>query len=363
MRGHASRNIVAAIDEEPGMRSYDGGVRLIVNQFDRDSYISAANALNTMDVDVASLQHEYGIFGGDWGEYVLDFCRNLRVPLITTFHTVHTGLPAKAREIQIEITELSEAVIVTIESAARLLEKRLGIDPRKIRVIHHGASSPDRPRGASAKRVLGLQRRTVLATFGLINPAKGIEYAIEALSHLVRDHPDLLYLIIGRTHPEVRKREGEAYRQKLTSIVRRLGLDRNVRFVDKFLQDDELSQYLQAVDAYVAPYLGKEQVSSGTLTLALAHGRAVVSTPTKFAREVLSGNRGLFCRFADALSLAKSIRRILEDKALRKQLETNAFKYGRDVGWTRVADQYGDVLRSAARTGRAVTEAKAISEA
>ncbi len=362
VRSHVSQNLIVAINEEDGNSYSDLNVKLTIDQFDRDSYVSAANLLNTMDVDVVNLQHEYGIFGGEWGEYVLDLCRNLRIPLVTTFHTVLRNPPEKARQILSEVAELSKVVVVTIESAARLLEERFGVAAEKIKVIRHGATLPDRTRREHAKRKLGLLRRTVLATFGLINPGKGIEYAIESLPYLLKERPDLVYLVIGETHPQVRKREGEDYRHKLIYLVRRLELDRHVQFVDRYLRDDELSLYLQAVDVYLAPYLGKEQVSSGTLTLALSHGKAVVSTPTVFSQEILANDRGLLCKFADARSLAESVESILSNPRLRRKLEANALKFGQDVGWTRVADQYGDVFRSAMRVRRTVREATAVSK-
>jgi glycosyltransferase involved in cell wall biosynthesis len=363
MGGHVATHLVVAINEEPNSRYYDTNVKFTIDQFNRESYVFATNLLNTLDLDVVNLQHEYGIFGGEWGEYVLDLCRNIEKPLVSTFHTVLRNPCTKARQVLNEIAELSNTVVVTIESAAQLLEKRFGVDANKIKVIPHGAALPDRQRNKHAKRQLGLSKHTVLATYGLINPGKGVEYAIESLSHLVKERPNLLFLVIGETHPEVRKREGEVYRSKLVSLVKRLRLERHVRFVDRYLHDDELSQYLQAVDIYLAPYLSKEQVSSGTLTLALGHGKAVVSTPTVFAEEVLSNDLGLLCRFADADSLAECVARILDDSKLRRELEAHAFKYGQEVGWTKVADQYGEIFRSFVRGQGTVGEATAVSEA
>jgi glycosyltransferase involved in cell wall biosynthesis len=217
---------------------------------------------------------------------------------------------------------MSSKVVVTIESAAKILEKHFSINVNKIVVIHHGASLPDfftmYVRQKYAKHQLGLERRTVLATLGLISSAKGIEFAIQSLSFLVGERPNLLYLVIGETHPEVQKNEGEVYRNKLISLTHDLGLTKNVRFVNRYLNDDELSLHLQAIDIYIAPYLSKDQVSSGTLTLALGHGKAVVSTPTIFAKEILQHDRGLLCKFAGCS--ANSPMRALSLIALRKYL-------------------------------------------
>jgi len=363
MGGHVDRNVIVAINEESGNLYSDTSVKFTIDQHDRETYVAAAKFLNQSDVDVVSVQHEYGIFGGEWGDYILDFCGNLEKPIVSTFHTVLPNPPEKARRILSDIAQVSTSVIVMIKSAANLLEKLHDVERSKIRVVRHGVALPDRMRNQYAKRQLGFRNRTVLATFGLISPGKGIEYAIRSLSYLVKEHPDVLYLVIGETHPEVRRHQGEAYRDKLIALTKRLNLERNVRFIDSYLRDDRLSLYLQAVDVYLAPYLGKEQVSSGTLTLALGHGKAVVSTPTIFAKEVLSHGRGVLCKFADARSIASCVERILSDLQIRKQLETNAFRYGQEVGWTKVADQYGEIFRSAAQSLRTVNETATISEA
>jgi glycosyltransferase involved in cell wall biosynthesis len=362
IRGHARGNVIVPIEDEPSP-SIDSIGKQVIWQHDRRSYIAAAGFLNESNVDVVSLQHEFGIFGGEWGEYVLDLCRNIEAPLVTTFHTVVSRPVEKAIQIVSEICRLSEAVVVTVESAAKLLEKEYGIEPQKIEVIHHGASVPDRMRRGYARRHFKLQNRMVLITTGLISSGKGIEYAIRSLPYLVKDRPDILYLVVGRTHPEVRKRDGEAYRNKLIALTRQLKVERNVQFVDRYVADDELSLYLQAADIYIAPYLGRDQVSSGTITLALTHRKAVVSTPTLFAEEVLSGNRGLLCRFADAPSVTECVQRLISEPWLKRKLEANAFKYGQELGWMRVADQYADVFRYARQTGRTFTETAELSEA
>ena len=362
MQDEIGRYLVVAIIEENGNRRYDSHVHFMIDQHYRASYLRAAHFLNESDVDVVNIQHEFGIFGGEWGRYVLDIYRNLRRPIVTTFHTVLPNPSDEANRIVTKIVESSEAVVVTIESAADLLRELVGISSEKVKVIRHGAALPEHGRQSYAKRFLGLQKSTVLATCGLISSGKGIEYVISALPRLVKDRPDLLYLVIGETHPEVRKHEGEAYRQKLISLTNQLHLQDNVQFVDRYLPDDELSIYLQAVDLYVAPYLGRDQVSSGTLTLALGHGKAIIATPTLFAEEALSGDRGLFCEFADFHSVTECAERILSDPKLKLKLETNALKYGQDLGWTKVAEQYGELLRSAIGFPRTVGEASEVSE-
>ena len=346
--GHVSRNHIVAIENRGVSEQYQygTGVWFTMNQFNLKSYHTAASILNNSDVDVVSLQHEYGIFGGEWGEYAVDLCRSLNIPIVTTFHTVLPDPSDKARIVLSDIANMSHTVVVTIESARRLLEELYGVDGRKIRVIPHGAALPERGRVENAKKQLGLGNRTVLATYGLLNPGKGLEYAINALHSLLGKHKNLMLLIVGQTHPEVQRREREKYREKLTSLVEQLGLTDNVRFVNRYLRDDELSLYIQSTDIYLAPYLGQGQVSSGTITLALAHGKPVVSTPTIFAKEILSQDRGLFCRFADAKSIAECIDQILRNNRLRRRLERNALAFGKSVEWTTVAERYGRIFES-----------------
>jgi glycosyltransferase involved in cell wall biosynthesis len=358
VRRRVRHTVIVPVENDPSLASNER----VIDQYDRASYVVGAGFLNGSNLDAVSIQHEFGIFGGEWGEYILDLCRNLEPPFVTTFHSVIMRPNEKALEIVREISHLSTNVVVTLESAKKLLTDDYRVAPEKIRVIPHGASVPDQRRRSYARQHLHLRNRTVLITTGLINPGKGIEHAIKSLSYLVKEWPNILYLVIGETHPEVRKREGEAYRNKLVALVKRLKLERNVRFVDEYLPESELSLYMQAADIYVAPYVGRDQVSSGTITFALTHGKAVVSTPTVFADEALSHGRGLLCDFGDEYSIAKCVRRILGDSKLLRRLQANAFKYGQDLAWGKVADEYADIFRSAKRLERTVTETSKVSE-
>lgn len=334
----------------------------IIDQHDRSSYLAGAGFLNESNLDAVSIQHEFGIFGGECGEYILDLCRNLESPFITTFHSVIMKPNEKTLGVVQEISHLSMNVVVTLESAKKLLTEDYGVAREKVKVIPHGATIPEQRKRSYARHRLHLRNRTVLMTTGLINPGKGIEHAIKSLSHLVKQWPNILYLVIGQTHPEVRRREGETYRNKLTALVKRLKLDRNVRFVDKYLPTTELSLYMQAADIYIAPYVGRDQVSSGTITFALTHGKAIVSTPTIFADEALSHGRGLLCDFEDEHSIAKCVQRILGNRKLRRALEANASKYGQNLAWGKVADEYANLFRSAKRLPATVTKTSRVSE-
>ena len=358
VRHHVGQTVVLPIKNDLTQTTTDS----FIDQYERRSYVDGAGFLNGSNLDVVSLQHEFGIFGGEWGEYVLDLCRNLELPLVTTFHTVIPKPDEKPLGIVREICRLSAKVVVTLESAKNLLEAHYGIPAQKVDVIRHGGAVPDQRRRSYARDALHLRNRTVLSTTGLINAGKGIEFAIKSLPYLTKQWPNILYLVIGETHPEVRKREGETYRSNLIELTKQLKVQRNVKFIDRFLPETELSMYMQATDVYVAPYVGRDQVSSGTITFALTHGRAIVSTPTIFAEEALSNGRGLLCDFKDEYTIARLVRRILDDSKLRRSLEVNAFKYGRELGWAKVADEYANVLRSAKQLEGIVAEASELSQ-
>ena len=358
VRRRVQHTVVVPVENGPSPASNGK----IIDQHDRSSYLAGADFLNESNLDAVSIQHEFGIFGGECGEYILDLCRNLESPFITTFHSVIMKPNQKTLEVVREISHMSMNVVVTLESAKKLLKEDYGVAREKIRVIPHGATIPEQRKRSYARQRLHLRNRTVLMTTGLINPGKGKEHAITSLSNLLKQWPNILYLVIGQTHPEVRKREGETYRNKLKALVKRLKLDRNVRFVDEYLPTTELSLYMQAADIYIAPYVGRDQVSSGTITFALTHGKAIVSTPTIFADEALSHGRGLLCNFGDEYSIAKCIQRILGDRKLRRGLEANASKYGQNLAWGKVADEYANLFRFAKRLPAPVTKTSRPSE-
>jgi glycosyltransferase involved in cell wall biosynthesis len=230
-------------------------------------------------------------------------------------------------------------------TALRLL-KNCNVNREKISVIPHGC--PDVPfiNSEKPKVSLGLKGRIILSTFGLINRGKGIQYVIRALPSLIKKEPRILYLIIGETHPEVRKFEGERYRKSLMKLVDELKLRKHVRFHNRFLRKQELTRYLQATDIYITPYINRNQISSGTLVYALGTGKAIISTPYLHAEEALSDGRGLFCRFRNPASITESIERLLEDSELRLDLERKAYTYSRNFTWLKIAEKYVNLFNS-----------------
>jgi glycosyltransferase involved in cell wall biosynthesis len=343
---------VLAVDDDKLHCKYAHPVSFVINANIPSEYAKAAHLLNQSGCSVVSLQHEYGIFGGDWGRHILEFTRSLQKPLVTTFHTVLTDLPQLARKILVELSSKSRYVVVTIGKAAQLITERYNVPVNRVRVIPHGAPPALQRDPSLDKERLGLSGRKIVSTVGFLSPAKGVDCAIAAMKILVEKHPSILYLIVGETHPTLRQREDEKYRRELEDLINNLGLAENVMLVDRFVSDKELSTFLSISDVYVAPYRGRDQVSSGTLTGAMAHGKAIVATPTLFAKETLSFGRGLFCEYDDARSIAHQVDLILSNQSLRRRLEMRAKEYGEEVEWGQTAKGYAEIFAEAAKSNR-----------
>jgi glycosyltransferase involved in cell wall biosynthesis len=304
-----------------------------------EDYLLMADFLNQSSVDVVNIQHEFGIFGGEAGEYICGFLDKLNRPVATTLHTVLPNFEDRAKEVFHEVVEKSTAIVV-LNQTTRDLVKQYGVPSKKVTIIPHGC--PDLPFMPSykAKPTLGLQNKVVLSTFGLLSKGKGIENVIQALPEIIKKEPNLIYYVLGVTHPQVKKHEGEAYRNSLLKMAKDLGLRNHVRFLNRFLSKQEIYNYLLATDVYITPYLSPNQVSSGTLSYALAAGKAVVSTPYLHAKEALGEGRGVFCKFNDPQSIAEKVTEIIEDQKLRRSLEQKAYFYSRNFTWPIVAKKY-----------------------
>jgi len=277
--------------------AYDSKVIAQIAQHEQADYMKAARELNDSDIDLLVIEHEYGIFGGEHGAYILDLINNLEIPVVTTLHTILSKPDPKQQSIINELGKKSEKVITMARNTKPLLKSIYGIDPEKIEVIHHGVPKKEFQSRESLKKKYGYENRQIISTFGLIGPSKGIEHGIEAISKVAKDHKDALYLILGHTHPAL-KEEGTAYRSKLEELVETLDLKNNVEFINKYLSKDEIIEYLQLSDIYMTPYLGKDQAVSGTMAYAVGYGRAIVSTPYMDAEEMVSGCRVLLSQFS-----------------------------------------------------------------
>ncbi len=340
--GTVTSPVIVAVNDRGAHYDYEVRVRAQIDADDIRSYERVAQYLNASDVDVVNLQHEYGIYGGEWGEYVIEFLHMIRKPIVVTLHTLLEEPPPDARRVMEGILEHSDLAIVMANVGVGILERAYGRSAGRIRYIPHGCPNVPYIGTGMMKKSLGLQNRVVLSTFGLLAclRGKGIEYAIQALPQIQREHLELLYLIIGETHPEVRKREGETYRQFLLDLVESLGMEDNVRFVNRFLTLNELINYLQATDVYVIPYPNREQISSGTLSYALSTGRAIVTTPFLQAEEAISNGAALKCEFKNPDSIAECVNTLLKDKQNRQRVRRTAYEYSRAMIWPNVAMKY-----------------------
>lgn len=337
---------VAVTDTDEGY-AYPERVRLELIHDDLHSYQRAANFLNLSDVDTVCLQHEYGIFGGPAGSHILALLRELRMPVVTTLHTVLRQPDSDQREVLEEVARLSDRLVVMSRHAQDHLQTVYRVPPEKIDFIPHGI--PDVPfvDPNFYKDKFDVEGKTVLLTFGLLSPNKGIEYVIRALPAILKQHPDVVYLVLGATHPHVRREEGERYRHGLQKLARELGVERHTAFIDRFVSLDELVEYIGAADLYVTPYLNPEQIVSGTLAYTVGAGKAVVSTPYWYAQELLADERGWLAPFADPEGLAEGIVDLLDNEVERHAMRKRAYLYGREMIWSEVARRYLDSFERA----------------
>jgi glycosyltransferase involved in cell wall biosynthesis len=333
-------SIILAINDKGGYYNYPRNVRFQIESDDIESYKETAEYVNNSDIDLVHLQHEFGLFGKNWGENIITFQERIKKPIITTLHTLLIEPCEDVKRITEKIVEYSNHVTVIARTGINILENVYEKLPDKIEYIPHGTPNVPFIRSEILRRRLGLKNRIVLSTFGLINRGKGIEYGIRALPKLVKKYPGILYLIIGETHPEVRKYEGENYRKELLELVSELGLEKNVRFENRFLRKSELIRYLQATDIYIIPYTNKDQISSGTLAYAISTGKAIISTPFLHAKEVISEGSAMECKFRDPQSITNCIDTLLNNEDIKHNLEQQAYSYGRDKIWPNIAMEH-----------------------
>lgn len=340
---HAVR-IVAMSDRQ---NEYEYGPDVVAEVFQprRDHYRNAAEVINTGLMDIVSLQHEYGLFGGDDGNYIVETLDRLSKPVVTTLHTVLSEPSDGQRTTLAAIAQRSAGVVVMAERAKSILCDVYRVPEDRIRLIHHGV--PDLPFGETVpfKERFGLADRPMILTFGLLSPGKGIETMLGAMARIVSKHPEVVYVILGETHPGVRRESGEMYRISLERQAVELGIQENVQFHNRYVSKADLRAYLQAADFYATPYRAKEQITSGTLAYALAAGKAIVSTPYWHAQELLSGGRGKLVDFEDADGFATALTEWLEDPKEHDRVRRAAHEFGRAMVWPRVAQSYIELCR------------------
>jgi glycosyltransferase involved in cell wall biosynthesis len=336
---------VVAMNDAGRRHAYPSRVRFEIGEGDLSAYRRAADFLNVNQVDVLSVQHEYGIFGGKAGAHLLELLRALRMPIVTTLHTILSKPNPAQRLVLEELARLSERLIVMSQSGTELLKQVHGIPADQIDLIPHGI--PRVPVDAGSKERLGLAGKTVILTFGLLSPDKGIEYVVDALPEILAADSDTVYVVLGATHPHVVEREGEAYRLMLEARGRHLGVDGSMIFHNRFVTQAELTEFLSAADIYITPYLNAEQITSGTLAYAVGAGKAVISTPYIYARELLADGRGVLVPWKDSSAIAREVVDLGRDPVRYRTMCARAAAHGLEMTWPAVAGRYVESLSRA----------------
>ncbi len=348
---------VIALNEDTDFYNYDNRVIMQLNKDDIEDYINTAKKINkSKNIKLVCIQHEFGLFGGEHGNYLVPFLETIEKPVVITFHSVLPNPNKTRKKIVKFICSKAAAIIVMANIAVDILNKDYSIDRERIYVVPHGI--PNAPLSAASyfKRKLRLDGKIVLSTFGLLNKGKGIEYMIKALPVLVKKYPNIIYLVMGETHPVVRKKEGEKYRNELLKLVEQLGLKNNVKFYNKYLKLQEIVQYLLATDVYICTNLDENQIVSGTLSYALGCGKAIISTPSLYAKEILADNRGFLAQFKNPDSFSKAIDKVLSDDKLKAKIEKNAYFFGRTMSWSNVASRYLNIFNKIVKLREETTE-------
>lgn len=344
---------VVAIDDPTDDLTYEWAVRQRIQKEEPASLDHAAAYCNACGADAVNIQHEYGIWGGFDGELILRFLDQLNVPVVVTFHSVPLTRSSFNRDNRVrlarEIGRRAAHVVTFVPDAKEFLTTQCGLPDEKVTVIWHGAPTFPPRDEADVKRQLGLDGKLVVSTFGLLTRFKGLDYAVRAMRPLAETYPNLVYLLLGRPHPA----EPAGFMPELQELVRELGLSDRVRFVDHYLSDQEIQDYLAATDVYLTPYLDETQISSGTLTYALSAGRCCVSTRYVYARSALADGRGVLVPFADSDALARALDPLLGDPDLRASYAAKARAFGKRLAWPVVSRQFVDVVRDVVWRGTA----------
>jgi glycosyltransferase involved in cell wall biosynthesis len=340
---------ILAMRDPGGDYQWLPSVGLSIDQNDAGQYLAAADFINARGFDVACLQHEFGIYGGDAGCHVLGLIAALKVPLVTTLHTVLDQPSAAQRVVMNAILAASAQVIVMACKGREILIETYGADPEKITVIPHGIPEAPFETSDRAKLKLGFAGRKVILTFGLISPSKGIETMIEAMPAIIASAPDAVYVVMGATHPHLLRDAGEAYRESLIARVRALGIEDHVVFINRFVDRPELLEHIAACDIYVTPYLVAAQMTSGTLAYSHGQGRPVVSTPYWHAAELLDDGSGVLVPFGDPLAMGRAVAALLADEPARLAMGRKAYAASRASVWAQTAKRYAECFSHACR--------------
>jgi len=350
---------VVAMNDGLNRYDYPDDVVFEIEQNVIPSYIHAAQFLNTNAFDAVILQHEFGIFGGDDGMYIIQLLLRLRIPVVTTFHTVIDNPTKNQRKVVTEIARYSRKLVSISQKGIELLCDVYGLPKDQCTHIHHGVHQIAPINISGLRKKLGVENKKVLLTFGLLSRNKSIEVVINALSEVVKKHPDTVYIVLGATHPHVMKQEGEDYRLSLIRLVNKMGLEKNVIFINRFVSNEELFSFLALCDIYVIPYLGEKQISSGTLIYTMGAAKPIISTPFWYAREMLAGNRGLLFDFMNSSQLGDLISDLLDDEVKCRIISQNAFDLAKTCFWPLISRQYAELVDSLIAEERSEDQIKA----
>jgi len=346
IRSHGISTSIVAMNDGVKKYDYSADVEYEIEQNEITGYIKAAKHINNSNFDAVILQHEFGIFGGKDGINILQLIKRLKLPLVTTLHTILDNPSYGQRVVFNEIAHLSQKIISISQKGIDILHDTYNIPYSKCEHIPHGVHETRIKDITRIKNTFGLNNKRILLTFGLLSRNKSIEIVINALPDIVKHYPDTVYVILGATHPHVIRHEGEKYRQSLVDLVKELKLQENVLFIDRFVSNDELFEFLKMCDIYIIPYLGEKQISSGTLIYAMGAGKPVVSTPFWYAQEMLADGRGLLFDFNDSRQLSKKILYLLDNESERKSISRNAFELAEKCYWPKIGKQYIELLDS-----------------
>jgi len=341
-----------AVNDRAEGYEYPSRVRFQLVEKDLDSYRRAADYLNFNNAGVVCVQHEFGIYGGSSGSYLLAMLKELRMPVVTTLHTVLQSPNPSQRRVMDEIVKRSDRLVVMARIGAEILRETYGVPDGRIDVIPHGIADVPFADSEASKAQFGLEGRRVLMTFGLLGQGKGIEQVIEALPEIVKRHPNVVYLVLGATHPHLIAREGEIYRLGLERLAEDRGVKEHVIFYNRFVSADELSEFIGATDIYLTPYLNEAQITSGTLACVFGAGRAVVSTPYWHAQELLAEERGVLVPFRDPKAIAEGVCLYLDDPVRFEETRREAYRFGREMIWSSVAERYLESFQHASADRR-----------
>jgi len=357
-----SHCLAVSVNDIQGGYEYPEVVRFEIEEQDLSSYLRAADFLNISNVDIVCLQHEFGIYGGPAGGHILAFLRELRSPVVTTLHTILQEPRADQRRVMKELISLSTRLVVMSERGRRMLQDVYGAPPAKIDLIAHGIPDVGFVDPTYFKDQFGVEGKIVLLTFGLLSPGKGIEYVLNALPVILTEFPDVVYIVLGATHPNELREHGEAYRLSLEILAKKNKIEKNVIFYNQFVELETLTEFIGAADLYVTPYLNEAQITSGTLAYAFGAGKAVVSTPYWHAAELLSEDRGVLVPFGDSRAIAREVIALLKDDTRRHSIRKNAYRIGREMVWSNVARLYMSSFELSRLDGAALSRKSLITK-